>query len=390
MKKFLVAVAGLSLLVLPFGAVSAEDLTISGHIDVGFTHSFNNPTNNMGNTLPLALQDLGNTMDDQFAAKLAQIEVSKKAEPVGFEMKLDFFDTARGLEGDDADDIEVQTANIIYVIESVGAGLTMSVGKMESLIGRDVIESADNWFISQGLLYQIHPKVLLGVRASYPVLENLTATVGVNNGANLEVDNNTGKSVEAQLTYSPTEALTISGQINYGAEGAADADTKTTIINIVGTYDVTEELSVYAEFTWAHEQNAVVTKSDLEDAIDAGVDPTTDTQYQSGADTWGIGVGARYKITDQYGVSARFEYVSYERNDEQEDDETFDEFVDSYDETANVWQITLTGHMWLTENLELRVEFRHDDAEDDLFADDSDDLTDDADNKIGAMLLYTF
>jgi len=362
MRRFLFALAGISLLLSP---VQAQDIEIGGLLDVGFLHNFNDP----GNKATAAAEGIKNGFaggnEDSFQVTLAQLSVSKEADPVGFNLTLDFFQTAGSaqLAGNAADDIALQAANVVWNTD-VGNGLSVTAGKMETLVGYDVIESASNPHMTHGLLFAVVPLTHTGVRFGYPVMDNVNLTFGFNNGADRDLDNNHGKSLEAQIAVSPSESWFASLTFNYGAEGALDEASKTLLINFITTYDFTEELSAYAEFT-------VVNADGVGGADDA--------------DGIGFGLGATYWATDVYGVSARWEYVD---NDGANNALGFGATADS------IWDITLTGHVKLTDDLTFRVEFRHDSADTvspavGIFGDEAAALEDSV-NTLGVQLLYSF
>jgi hypothetical protein len=293
-----------------------------------------------------------------------QLVVSKEAEPVGFEIKLDFFSTATALNaqptvGTTADDIEIQAANIIYAMD-VGNGLTLVAGKMDTVVGHDKVESTKNANLTHGLIYGVLPKTHVGVRGLYPLMDNVTVALGVNNGSDQDADDNHGKSIEAMVSYLPLEELAIDVAILYGPEGApagagigAEAN-KAFALSVVSTYDVTEEASIFGELAYI-----------------AG-EATTGTEDTK---VVGIGVGGTYDITDVYSAALRYEYLE----------------TDVAGSTEYQWEITITGQAKLTEDLLLRLEFRYDKSSDEEgFADDSDEGTDDTQAVIGAQLLYTF
>jgi len=342
MRKFLFILVGASLLALP---LKAQDVEISGLVDVGLVHSLNNPAANAGGAV------------DSFDVNLAQLAVSAEADPVGFNLVLDFGNVGQ---------LDVQNASIEYITE-VGNGLALSVGRIDTLAGREVVESSENWFSSNGLLFGLVPTRHTGVRGAYPASDSLTVTLGFNNGSDLEVENNRGKSIEAQIAYSASEEWDIAFTLLYGAEGAAGAggeSEKDLVISIVTTYDVSEDLAVYFEYLYL---------SNEEDR-----DTNGDTVANGDQTTWGINMGAQYRFSDVYGASVRFEHLNSEGDGSVADPDN------------DRWELTLTGHCWLADNLEFRVEYRHDDSDNAIFADDSAAGTDQEDNSIGIQLLYTF
>ncbi len=352
-----------------FAPVQAQDIEIGGLLDVGFLHNFNDPGRATGEGIANGFAG-GN--EDSFQVTLAQLSVSKEADPVGFNLTLEFFQTAGSaqLAGNAADDIALQAANVVWNTD-YGNGLSVTAGKMETLVGFDVIESASNPHMTHGLLFALVPLTHTGVRFGYPIMDNANLTLGFNNGADDDVDDNQGKSIEAQLAVSPSESWFASLTFTYGAEfgsvaGNTDPESdKQLIINFVTTYDFTEELSAYAELTYL----------DNEDQGAAGADSTG----------LGYGLGVTYWATDVYGVSLRWEYVD---NDGANNGGGLGATVDS------MWDITLTGHAKLTDDLTFRLEFRHDNADMvgaavGTFGDEGAALEDSV-NTLGVQLLYSF
>ena len=351
MRPTLFCLASASLLILVSRPVSAE-VEITGLVDVGFTYNLNEPSKTQVATDGGIDGRTINNRHNSFQVSMAQLMVSQEADPVGFEMKLMVGRAAQQLDfgGTGGDELFVQAANVSYQTE-IGNGLTITAGKFDTLLGRDLNETTDNWFQSYGFLYDMVAVTHVGVRATYPVADNLTVMLGLNNGADQDVDGNLSKSLEAAVEYVPTEALTLWTALNYGAEGTGES-AKTFRLNFVGSYDVSEELATFLEFTYAE--------------IGAAAGP--------GADGYGIAVGAQYRLSDMYGVSARFEHI---------DDEERVSILGT-----KAWEFTLTGNIWVTEGLECRIEYRHDDADTAIFDDDTG--TDDSQDTIGVQMIYTF
>jgi hypothetical protein len=383
--------AGLCLLAVPF-ATAQDGVKISGLVDVGFVHNFNDPHMkggmgygySSGSTKNLGLYD---EKEDSFIPGAAKVMLSKEAAEAGtagFEITLDFLAQAKlvdqgasalisaasGNNPNETDDVAVRAANIVYKAD-IGSGLTIKAGKMESVVGKDKIDTVSNPHMTHGLLSALHPLTLVGVRASYPVMENLTAILGVNNGGDQDIDDNNGKSVEAALKYSPTEAISLDLNLNYGPEAVEESDGKVFLLNAIANWDVTEEASVYGELTYGNVEN------------DAAVDldhPVTALDSMEDLTVVGLGVGGTYWFTDKYGASARYEYVDMSS--------TSSSSFGTY-----LWEVTVTGSAKLTEDLLFRLEFRYDKANGETyFYDDGVGAAagDDAQTILGAQLIYTF
>ncbi|MDP7132535.1 MAG: outer membrane beta-barrel protein, partial [Planctomycetota bacterium] len=285
MKRFLFLLAGVSLLC---GSAPAADIEFSGLIDVGFIHNTNDPrkVDNVGAFAGNKVFGLTN-QDDTFQIATAQLNAHIEADPVGFDLKLSFFNQAL-IADDDAlnasnsgtDDISAEEAYLTWNTD-VGNGLTIQAGRMATLLGWEVNESSGNNHMTHGLLWHLVPITHVGVRATYSVADNLDAVLGINNGADEDVDSNHGKSIEGMVTYSVSESWTNSIQLNLGAEGANERD-KTFAVNAWSSYDLSEETSAYLEFTYTSIEN-----------------PTNTEDFNF----WGIGLGAIHWLTDKYGLS---------------------------------------------------------------------------------------
>lgn len=374
MKGVSCCLAALTFLALPVRSSVAEgagDIEIGGLIDVGFTHNFNDPTSAQN-------EDTGNVVrgylnrEDTFQINLAQLHVSKSPEPVGFDLKLAFGQTARGDEGsvgtnidgsgtNPDDDIAIQQAYVAYKAD-VGNGLTIKAGKFVTLLVRDVIESNNNWFNSYAYEFFLVPFTHLGIRLEYPIFDGSGVVLGVNNGHDADLDDNKSKTIEGMLFYNPTELWHIEAKFNYGAEAAANEGDKFFIISLVTTYNLSEDLSTFFSFVYGR----------LEDGLGEGAN----------GHFWSPSIGALYKFNDKFGIAGRFEYLS---------DETRS-FQNGGVGARNLWAPTITGHYYVTENLEFRLEFRHDEATgsgaDAIF--NKEGGTDDSQNTLAAQLLYAF
>ncbi|MDA0836979.1 MAG: outer membrane beta-barrel protein [Planctomycetota bacterium] len=349
MNRFLSLLAGVSLLC---GTARAADVEFSGLIDVGYIHNTNDPGKGANNNSKVL--GIWNA-EDTFQMGLAQLNTHIEADPVGFDLKLSFFNQATLDFGSNAgDDIAAEEAYLTWKTD-VGNGLKFQAGRMASLLGMEVNETIYNNHMTHSLQWRIVPFTHVGVRATYSVSDNLDVALGLTNGANKNVDTNHGKTLEGMVTCSVTEAWTNSIQFNYGAEGANESD-KTLAINAWSSYDLSEQTSGYIEFTYTGAENPTGTRD---------------------ANFWGIGISAIHWLTDMYGLSARLEYV--------DDQERGTVLAGKYN-----WEVTFTGHCKVTENLMVRLEFRHDETNPSNFNGDQGANTEDDQNVIGVQMIYSF
>jgi hypothetical protein len=98
----------------------------------------------------------------------------------------------------------------LTVVIPVGNGLTINAGKMATHMGAEVIESASNINYSRSLLFAYAvPYFHLGAMASYPFSSQISATIYVYNGWNNIIDNNSDKTLGAEITWSPSPFFTF-------------------------------------------------------------------------------------------------------------------------------------------------------------------------------------
>jgi hypothetical protein len=96
---------------------------------------------------------------------------------------------------------------------------TFMLGKFDTLYGAEVAQSQLNMNYTRGALYNLaQPFFHTGLRADVTISDTLTARVLAVNGWNNTLDNNTGKTFGAQLTFAPSDAFSITGGVLVGPE----------------------------------------------------------------------------------------------------------------------------------------------------------------------------
>jgi hypothetical protein len=141
----------------------------------------------------------------------------------------------------------------------VGKGLQIDVGKFVTNAGAEVIEAKDDFNYSRSLLFQLAiPLYHSGVRLTYSPNDKVTLMGGVINGWNDVNDNNTAKSVMASVTFKPTGSLSVIENYIGGPEQANDNDDWRTLSDTVVSYTVNPQLSLMANYDWAHDTVAGV------------------------------------------------------------------------------------------------------------------------------------
>jgi hypothetical protein len=205
--------------------------------------------------------------------------------------------------------------------------LTIYAGKFVTLAGAEVINPTLNVNFSRSLLFfDSEPLTHTGVRATYALTGELTATAGINNGWNTTSTSYGSKTGELGLAYAPASKLfAVSAAAYFGKAEAFDAEK--TLIDLVGTYNVTSQLSIVLNFDWDQQKQAFTDGSDA---------------------SWhAAALYLNYAINDQWRVSVRGEYL---------DDQ--DGFVTGAEQTLKEGTVTV-GYAPV-KNFELRAEVRYD------------------------------
>ncbi len=236
----------------------------SGFVDVYYSKNFNSPSNQMNQLRNFDIYE------NQFGLNLAKLTVQGQAQPVGFRIDIGFGtanDVVQGLLNPLTGAASPMTSTLDLVEQAyltavvpVGSGLTVDVGKFTTLMGYEVIETNGNWNYSRSLLFAwAVPYYHTGIRLTYPVANNFTATLCLVNGWNTVIDNNRSKSVALGLNYSPTSTttLTLNG-ISVFEQPAGVHYGKRDVCELIVTQQVGENLSLAADAVYGRERVASV------------------------------------------------------------------------------------------------------------------------------------
>lgn len=239
-----------------------------------------------------------------FHLALAQVEASMPAEPVGATVTLRFGPTAQLIAGGDA----------LHGLERVGqafaswkpggkaGSLTLIAGKFDTIYGAEVVPSFQNLNYSRGALYWLgQPLFHTGLRADWQASEAFVFRLIAVNGWNNTGDNNLGKSVGAQAGWTSEKAAVTLGWLGGPENADVDADGKAVkganskyrhLLDLVVDLKPTSALRLLANGTFVADQVA------------DGAGGYRSTNWL------GASLGARYGLSDRFGVAARGEYYT--------------------------------------------------------------------------------
>lgn len=342
---------------------AAKDIQVGGHLDVQYNYNLTDSTDVIrgGNTGRIFDNDL-----KSFTINAAELNFTKEADPEGGAgFRIDIVsgeDTgvvaADGLTGDSFD---LQQAYIEYVqplkffegSSILPDSINIKAGRFVTLAGLEVIEGPDNWNISRSFAFGLTiPFVHTGVRTNFGLFnDKLDVYLGLNNGWDNPVDNNTYKTVEFGLGYSPLENVSLFHTIYYGPETTATNAHKRFLLTNVITWDATDKLSFMGEFNYGNQRREV-------------------TRALENIEWFSFNGYARYQLNDRWAVAYRAEFFR--------DTKAFRSGLDN-----SLWEQTLTLERKFTDSMLGRLEYRYDKANNfNAFDTDSHQST------IGAQLLY--
>lgn len=308
-----------------------REIQINGFVSSAYTYNFNRPSDSL-NGIRVFDRD-----DNSFKPDVAELVFQKEAKDpgnVGFRVDLNHGFSLPAVEHStgvaQSDDFDLQQIYVSYNAP-VGNGLLIDFGKFITHMGLEVIEGYDGWNYnySRSILFGwAIPFTHTGLRVSYDFNDVFSAMLMVVNGWDNVTDNNDAKTLCFHLGIAPWEKVSLS--LNYigGPEQANNDQNWRQGINAVLILKPAErwELQLNGDYGW---EEMGTTGPDVE---------------------WGGFAGVvRYAFTDFLAVNLRGEY-----------------FDDNDGARTGVgqelWEVTLTPEITISEHLILRPEYRHDES----------------------------
>jgi hypothetical protein len=242
----------------------------------------------------------------------------------------------------DRDDIfTLATANITWNVPIAGRTVPVTVGKMYTWIGYELVENIGNPNYSHGTVYNnaipfTHTGMSIDVSEFLPS-DKHSLTFYYVNGWDSFMDNNESKSWGLYHTWQINDDLffslaTIHGPEGWGKRGPTGNGDTTMMYDIVLTYALPQVEKLSLGFNWDHGYSEETDLSGVQDA-------------NSGAHWWAAVGYAMYDYTDNQQGAFRYEYF--------DDDDGAKFFGHS------MWTATYTHNITIQENLLLRPEVRY-------------------------------
>ncbi|HYS74982.1 MAG TPA: porin [Burkholderiales bacterium] len=319
--------------------LEASGISVSGYIDVGYTHADRNVEPLTGGFSPRVFDQQNNSFGlNQFGLSVAKqpktgfgglvnLTVGKDAQVIH-----SFPEAALGPVS--------STFDVTQAYAQYARGpLTLIAGKFVTLQGSEVIWSPTNPNVSHSILFGAIPFTHTGVRGAWALNDQVTFYAGLNNGWDQLTDSNRPKTVELGASLNPIKPLSItvtdySGKENVPTLGVPSPDSrKRNSFNAVASYTISDPLSVGVEYLNVSQENVAFTKQ----------------KYN------GVALYGTYMFTPRYRGVLRYESF------DDKDGLRFGPTGQKYKE------VTVTGAYLPADNFELRAEVRRDSATNPVF-----------------------
>lgn len=259
---------------------------------------------------------------NEFDLNLAELEIVRDAQPVGFHLSLvDGSGEEVVHSGDPHPYRRVYQASILY---KASDRLTFEAGIFPSHIGFEGFFSKDNWSYTRGWLGEFSPYYQTGVHANYRFTDRWSGELHLLNGWQIVGENNNAKAIGAKIAYSG-ERLSASLNTFDGAELPNDNKDWRHFGDLIATYKATKTLT-------------------LGGSLDRGRQQFPD---RAAANWFGVAAFGRYAIGDKRTIAIRVEHFSDPDNG-----------ITGTPQTLN--EATLTYEHRPASNLILKLEARRD------------------------------
>lgn len=322
-----------------------RDIQANAFLSLGYISNLNNPT---ATGIPLRFFDAQSNTFVIDAAELVLQKPVAKIGDAGFRVDLVAgssipLATSPGLSiGEGAD---LQQAYVSY-IAGIGSGLRFDAGKFVTHMGLELIEGYDGYNdnYSRSLLFNYAiPLTHTGVKASYTLTPKASAMVMLVNGWDVAVDNNSSKSVGAQLALLPTDKLSVYFNYIGGPEITGVNGHVRHVLDGVAIYKATDALTLSLNADYGRE------------------DGTSEVVVGKNAVWKGIAGYGKLAFTDKFSAALRAETFNDEGGTRLG--------IGGTNGTAS--EITFTPAYKFSPNFLVRLEGRYDNVnQDDVFADD--------------------
>lgn len=359
---------------------AVEDIHMGGYVETQFQNKLGAPRRdgNVGRSLT-------DKASDTFSMNAAKLWFEKAADPeggagfridmmMGSDVPYYFNNLTRDNTSSSTNAFAFEQAYVQFVAplplwagsKVLPQAVDIRAGRMVTLAGNEVIEGPFNWNISRSVSFGYAiPFTHTGLRATYALFDGfLTVTNGINNGWDVDIDNNSYKTLENAISFSPLKDVKWTTATYFGPENNTASGGKRFLVTNVLGWDATAKLSFAGEFDLGNQPR-----------VDTAMDDVFHT-----AQWFDYAAYAKYRFTDKLAAAYRFELFNDSRRYR---NWTGDGTAGAARDLAN----TLTLEYKLYENMIARAEYRIDYAH---AGDGSVFNGNHQQNTLGGQLIYLF
>jgi Putative beta-barrel porin-2, OmpL-like. bbp2 len=316
-------------------------------VDVYYSFNANHPAGGCNASLPATCGNQlynFNGQPNQFSLNMLKLSAAHAPDPVGFQVDFGFgraFDIISAGE---------KNPEIFRYIEQAYAsfkpaklhGVEFDFGKFVTSAGAEVIETPNNWNYSRSLLFAwAIPYYHFGLRMSFPVGKYFTGGVQVVNGWNNVEDNNSGKTVGLNGTFT-TKKFTWGVNYYGGPENPSTNQGWRQVFDTTLTLTPPGKVNAYINYDYGQNRCVVPAISGPDDLC------ATTSGFFPPLSVWtGVAGAVHIQATSKWAITPRFEWFN--------DHEGF-----STGTPQHVKEGTLTVEYKLLEGLLARGEYRYD------------------------------
>ncbi len=220
-----------------------EEIAVNGFVSASYSYGFNRPASGTNQLRVFDFDD--DTIKLDVATLTLQKAVAKPGE-AGFRVDASAGGSYPRVESSyglfQGQDFDLKQAFLSW-IAPVGSGLRLDAGKFVTCFNYEFIDSwdtpNDNATRSFGFYYGV-PGTHTGIKATYAFSDRLATMLMLVTGWDDARDNNSAKSVGANLTYTPSKAVTLTASFITGPERAGVNSDPRTVYEIVAQWKLTD------------------------------------------------------------------------------------------------------------------------------------------------------
>jgi hypothetical protein len=238
-----------------------EEIVVNGFLSTSYSYNFNRPDSGTNQYRVFDFDD--NTFKVDVVTLTLQKPVSKPGE-AGFRVDVDAGASIPRVTASygmfQGQDIDLKQAFVSYVAP-LGSGLRVDAGKFLTAFSYEFIESWDtpNDNATRSFMFGYSmPATHTGLKASYTFSDRIAGMVMVVNGWDNVRDNNSSKSICGQLVWTPTPAVTVTGNVMTGPERTGVNSDPRTVFELIAQWKVTDLVVLGLDGMTGSEKGAVL------------------------------------------------------------------------------------------------------------------------------------